>query len=149
MQIILLRDIPKLGNKEDIVNVKNGYANNYLIPQGLARLATPSAQKAHQENIKQQSHKEQQRLNEAQELAAKIEGTNIVVSAKVSSTGKIFGSINTIQLADALAQKNLTVDRRQIAIQQDSIKELGNYTAEAKLYKNVVARFTFEVVAAD
>lgn len=148
MEVILKQDINRLGNKNDIVTVKPGYANNYLIPQGLATLATESAKKVLAENQKQQAHKEEKLRNDALELAKQIENKEIKIGAKTSTTGKIFGSVNTIQIAEALAKKGITVDRKQITIEDESnIKEVGKYKANIRLYKDVKVQVEFEVVA--
>lgn len=147
MEIILLQDVAKLGNKHDIVTVKNGYARNYLIPKGIAIAATESAKKVIAENIKQQAHKEAKIKADAQELANKMEGLKLTIGAKTSSTGKIFGSVNTIQLAEALAAKGFEIDRKNITLKEDQIKEVGTYTAEIKLHREVRVNIEFEVVS--
>lgn len=148
MEIILLQDVPNLGHKDDLVAVKNGYATNYLIPKGFAILATPSAKKVHAENIKQRAHKEAKIREEAQALAAKLEGMQVTLATKVSSTGKIFGSINNIQVADALASKGFDIDRRNITILgEEAVKEVGIYEAVVKCHKEIKATIKIEVVA--
>ncbi|MDR0419694.1 MAG: 50S ribosomal protein L9 [Prevotellaceae bacterium] len=146
MEVILKQDVTKLGSKDDIVKVKNGYATNYLIPQGFAMLATPSALKMHAENQKQRAHKEAKIKADAQELAQKMEGLTLTVGAKASSTGKIFGSVNTLQIAESLATKGFNIDRKQITIADDQIKELGKYSADIKLHREVKIKIDFEVV---
>ena len=147
MEIILKRDVANLGQVDDIVTVRNGYASNYLIPQGYAVLATPSAKKIHAENIKQRAHKEAKIREEALALAGKMEGITVNVVAKVSSTGKIFGSVNNIQIAEALAAKGFEIDRRNLAILggDDHVKEVGVYEAEIKLHRDVKVKIKFEV----
>jgi len=147
MEIILKEDIQNLGHKNDIVTVKNGYGRNYLIPKGLAVIANASAKKMHEENIKQRAHKEEKIKNEAQEIANKLEKVTLTVGAKTSSTGKIFGSVNTIQLAEALKEKGYEIDRKNISIPEDQIKEVGKYTATVKLHKEVSVDIEFEIVA--
>lgn len=147
MEIILLQDVANLGNKHDIVTVKNGYARNYLIPKGIAIAATESAKKVIAENIKQQAHKEAKIKADAQELAKKMEGLKLTIGAKTSSTGKIFGSVNTIQIAEALAAKGFEIDRKNITLKEDQIKEVGSYTAEIKLHREVRVNIEFEVVS--
>ena len=148
MEIILKQDINKLGNKSDIVNVKPGYANNYLIPKGFATIATESAKKVLAENLKQQAHKEERLRNDAIALAEQIKNKEIKIGAKTSTTGKIFGSVNTIQIAEALAKKGIEVDRKNITIEnENNIKEVGKYNATIKLYKDVKATIEFEVVS--
>ncbi|MRR23764.1 50S ribosomal protein L9 [bacterium] len=147
MKIILRQDIEKLGQKNDILTVKTGYARNYLIPRGLAIQATDSAVKIHNENLKQRAHKEEKIRNEAEKLAQKLAGVKLVIGAKVSSAGKIFGSVNTIQLAEALNAKGYEIDRKNILLGEDSIKEVGNYKAVVKLHRDVKVDLEFEVVA--
>ena len=148
MEIILKQDVARLGSKNDLVTVKDGYANNFLIPRGLATLATESAKKVLAENKRQQAHKEERLRNEAIELAKQIENKEIKIGAKTSSTGKIFGSVNNIQIAEALAKKGIEVDRKQITIQNEAgIKEIGKYKADIKLYKDVKVSVEFEVVS--
>lgn len=146
MEVILKEDILKLGFKDDVVNVKEGYARNFLIPQGKAVIATESAKKVLAENLKQRAHKLEQVKNDAQALADKMEGVSLTIGAKTSSTGTIFGSVTNIQIAEALLEKGFEVDRKLILI-KDSIKEVGNYTAVARLHKEVSVEIPFEVVA--
>ena len=147
MEVILKQDIQGLGHKNDIITVKNGYGRNYLIPKGLAILATPSAKKMHEENIKQRAHKEEKIKNEAQETAKKLEKVSISIGAKTSSTGKIFGSVNTIQIAEALKEEGYKIERKNISIPEDQIKEVGKYTASVKLHKEVSVEIEFEIIA--
>ncbi|MBO4874962.1 MAG: 50S ribosomal protein L9 [Bacteroidales bacterium] len=146
MEIILKQDVENLGHRDDIVNVKPGYGRNYLIPQGYAILATETAKKIHAENMKQRAHKEAKLREEAEALAAKMEGLELTIATKTSSTGKIFGSINTIMLAEALAAKGFEIDRKNILMKDKSIKEVGKYNAAVRLYKNIKANFTFNVI---
>lgn len=146
MEVILKQDIQKLGYANDLVTVKNGYGLNYLIPQGLATLATASAKKVLAENMKQRAHKEEKIKQEAQVLADKINGTSLTIGAKAGDNGKIFGSVNTIQISDAFKAKGLTVDRRHIVLKEDSVKTLGKYNATVKLHREVSAEFEFEVI---
>ena len=113
MEVILKEDIQSLGHKNDIITVKNGYGRNYLIPNGLAVLATPSAKKMHEENLKQRAHKEEKIKNEALDNAKKMEKIALSIGAKTSSTGKIFGSVNTIQIAEALKEKGYEIERKK------------------------------------
>jgi len=147
MEIILKQDVQNLGNKDEIVKVKNGYARNYLIPQGLAITATESAKKILAENTKQRAHKEAKIKADAEVIAKKLEGVKLTIGAKTSSTGKIFGSVNTIQIAQALSEKGFEIDRRIISIQDDQVKEIGSYTAEIKLHREVKVKIDFEVIA--
>lgn len=147
MEIILLQDVPKLGQKDDLVKVKNGFGRNYLIPQGLAIAATSSAKKVHSENLKQRAHKEEKIKVEAQALAGKLSDVKLVVGAKTSSSGKIFGSVNTIQIAEALKEKGFDIDRRSITLLEDQIKEIGSYKATIKLHREVKVEVVFEIIA--
>ncbi len=146
MEIILKEDIQNLGHKNDIIEVKNGYGRNYLIPQGLAVLATPSAKKVHAENLRQRAHKEEKVKNEALEVAKTLEGKSFTIGAKASSTGKIFGSVNTIQIAEALTKEGFNVERKNISMKDDA-KEVGTYTATVKLHREVKVDISVEVVA--
>ena len=146
MEIILKQDVENLGHRDEIVNVKPGYGRNYLIPQGYAILATETAKKIHAENMKQRAHKEAKLREEAEALAAKMEGLELTIATKTSSTGKIFGSINTIMLAEALAAKGFEIDRKNILMKHKSIKEVGKYNAAVRLYKNIKANFSFNVI---
>lgn len=147
MEIILKQDVNNLGHKDDIVVVKNGYATNYLIPQGFAIMATPSAKKVHAENLKQRAHKEAKLREDAAALAAKLEGVEVTVATKVSSTGKVFGSVNNIQIAEALAAKGFEIDRRNITVAEDKLQEVGVYDATVKCYKDIKATIKVSVVA--
>lgn len=147
MEVILKQDVANLGHKDDIVVVKNGYGANYLIPQGMAIMATPSAKKVHQENLRQRAHKEAKIRQDAEALAAKIAGTTVKVAAKVSETGKVFGSVNNIQVAEALVALGHDVDRKNITLANDVIKEVGTYDAVVKIYRDIKAEFSVEVVA--
>ena len=147
MEIILLQDVDRLGNKDDIVNVKNGYAQNFLIPKKKAIVATESAKKVLAENIKQRAHKEAKLKDEALMIAEKLANKQLKIGAKTSSLGKIFGSVNTIQLAEAINKKGFEIDRKQIILPEESIKEVGTYTAKIKLHKEVIIDIEFEVVA--
>jgi len=146
MEVILKEDIANLGHKNDIVAVKNGYGRNYLIPQGIAILASPSAKKVHAENLKQRAHKEEKIKNEAEGVAKTLEGKVFTVGAKASSTGKIFGSVNTIQIAEVLTKEGFAVERKNISLKED-VKELGKYTATVKLHREVKVEISIEVVA--
>ena len=147
MEIILKQDVNNLGSKDDIVVVKNGYARNFLIPKGFAMLATSSAKKVLAENIKQRAHKEAKIKAEAEKFAAKINGVKLVIGAKTSSTGKIFGSVNTIQIAEALLEQGFEVDRKNIKLQEEQIKEIGAYKAKVKLHREVHVEIDFDVVS--
>lgn len=147
MEIILLQDVERLGSKDDIVNVKDGYGRNLLVPKKMAIIATPSAKKILAENTKQRAHKEAKLIEEATKIAEQIVNKKVKIGAKTSTTGKIFGSVNTIQLAEAINKKGFTIERRQISLPTDSIKEIGKYVAKIKLHKKVIIDFEFEVVS--
>ena len=146
MELILKEDVANLGFKGDLVTVKDGYGRNYLIPQKLAVIATESAKKMLAEDIKQRAHKLERIKNEAQELADKVKDITLTVGAKASSTGKIFGAIGPIQIADAFEKAGYAVDRKSIVL-KDTIKELGAYTAVLKLHREVTTEVALEVVA--
>ena len=146
MEIILLEDVNNVGYKDDVVTVKSGYGRNFLIPQKKAILATPSAKKVLAENLKQRAHKLERIKKEAAELAEKVNGLSLTIGAKASATGTIFGSVNNIQIAEALAKKGFSIDRKLIVI-KEAVKELGTYKATLKLHKEISAEISFEVVA--
>ncbi len=145
VEIILKQDVANLGLKDDIVEVKNGYALNYLIPQGFAIMATPSAKKVHAENLRQRAHKEAKIRQDAEALAAKLAELQLRIAAKASENGKIFGSVGNIQIAEALAAAGVEVDRKDIEL--EPIKELGSYEATVKCYRDIKGTVRFEVVA--
>ena len=144
MQVILIKDVEKLGYANDIVDVKPGYANNFLLPQGYAKVATESAKKVLAENIRQRAHKEAKLLADAQALAEKIANLPLTLTAKAEEE-KIFGSITSADLAAALAEKGVEVDRKAISL--DAVKTLGEYVATVKLHREVKATVHFSVVA--
>jgi large subunit ribosomal protein L9 len=147
MEIILIQDVDRLGSKDDLLKVKDGFARNFLIPQKKAILATSTAKKVLAENIKQRSHKEAKFKNEALAIAEKLANKKITIGAKTSTLGKIFGSVNTIQIAEAINKKGFEIDRKQIMLPEDHIKEVGTYSAKIKLHKEVIVEIEFEVVA--
>ena len=147
MDVILKQDVERLGAKHDIVAVKNGFARNFLIPKGFAIAATESARKVVAETIRQQSHKARKTLEDAQAFAEKINGLSVKIGAKAGESGKIFGSVNNIQVAEAMAAAGHIIERKQIDLGSESIRDLGSYTAKVKLHKDVTAEVTFEVVA--
>lgn len=146
MDVILKQEIDLLGSVNDIVKVKNGYGRNFLIPKGMAVLATPSMKKVMAENVKQQAHKATKVKSEAEAIAVKLEGMTLKIGAKAGESGKIFGSVNTIQLAEAMAKKGFEIDRKKITIKEEPIKNLGSYTATIKLHKEVTKEINFEVI---
>ncbi len=147
MEVILKEDVANLGHKNDIVVVRPGYGRNYLIPHGIATLATESAKKVFAENKKQQAHKEEKIRNEALEMAKQLEGKKVTVGAKTSTTGKIFGSVNNIQIAEALEKDGFNIERKNISIPEDTVKEVGSYKAVVKLHRDVKVEIDFEVVS--
>lgn len=147
MEVILKQDIKGLGFKDDKVTVANGYGRNYLLPKGMAALATESAKKMHAEIMKQRAFKEEKLRKEAAVNAEKLAEVSIKVGAKAGENGKIFGSVTTIQIAEALQKAGYNVERKNIEINDDTIKQLGTYTAKVRLYKEVAATLTFEVIA--
>lgn len=146
MEVILKKDVAKLGAKDELVIVKNGYGRNFLIPEGHAVLATDALKKVHQENLKQRAHKDKKLMEEAQKIAKKLKDTRITVSTKVGEKGKIFGSINAIQLAESIQALGFQVDRKNIVIKNEPIKQVGVYEAEVRFHKEVKDTIQFEVV---
>ena len=146
MKIILKEDVRGLGYKDDVVEVKDGYGRNYLIPQGKAVVATPSALKVLAENQRQQAHKLAEIKSKAEEAAKALEGVALTIGAKTSATGTIFGSVNAIQIAEALEKLGHNVDRKLIVL-KENIKEVGKYSATIQFHKEVAVEIPFEVVA--
>ncbi len=148
MEIILKQDIDYVGYKNDLVTVKDGYGRNYLILKGLAVLATDSAKKVRDEDIKQRAHREAKLIEEATALLKKIQDADIKVGAKAGEGDKIFGSVNSIQVAEAIkAATKAEVDRKKVGLKESTVKKLGKYTATVRLHKEVEGEFEFEVVA--
>jgi len=147
MDIILKQDVDLLGSKFDVVTVKDGYARNFLIPRGMAVAATASNLKVNNEVIRQQAHKAAKAREAAEAIAEKLGALTLKLGAKAGESGKIFGSVNTIQLADAIQAAGYDVERKQISLAEDTIKELGSYKATIKLHKDVVVTVKFDVVA--
>lgn len=148
MEIILKQDITGLGYKNDLVNVKDGYARNYLIPKGAAIVANPSNKKMLAEVKKQQAFKEERIRKEAEAMATVLKDLTLKVGVKAGTSGKIFGSVNTIMIANAImAEKKVEIDRKKILIDEEHIKEVGTYTAKIKLHKDVVVDINLDVVA--
>ena len=147
MNVILKQDMPNLGHKDDIVPVKDGYARNYLIPKGYAINATAQAKKVHEEILRQRAHKEAQLKESAEAMAEELKKVSLTIGAKTSTKGKIFGSVNTIQIAEALVEKGFEVERKNISIKDDLIKEIGSYSATVKLHKEVLVDIPFEIVS--
>lgn len=147
MEIILKKDVENLGFTDDIVSVKNGYGRNYLIPQGLAVLATPSAKKVLAETLKQRAHKEQKLVDDAKAEAAKLNGLEIKIAAKVGEGDKLFGSVSNADVAEVLAANNISLDKKFITVQGGLVKRLGNYNAKVRFHRDVIADLSFDVVA--
>jgi large subunit ribosomal protein L9 len=146
MEVILKQDIKGLGYKDDKVSVANGYGRNFLLPKGMATLATESAKKMHAEILKQRAFKEDKLRKEAATNAEKLAGVSIQVGAKAGESGKIFGSVTTIQIAEALLKAGFNVERKNIELSEEGIKQLGTYSAKVRLYKEISATVNFEVV---
>lgn len=146
MEIILKQDITNLGYENDLVNVKPGYARNYLIPKGLAILATERNKKILAEVQRQKSFKEEKLRAEADTMAQLLAKVSLKIGAKVGTSGKIFGSVNAIQIAEALKEAGYDIDRKKIEVDGDAIKEVGEYTAKVNLYKEIKGKVKFEVV---
>jgi large subunit ribosomal protein L9 len=148
MEIILKQDVQHLGYTDDLVKVKNGYARNYLIPKGLAILATESNKKMLAETLRQRTFKAEKIRKEAELMAGKIGDLTVKILTKASEKGTIFGSVNTIAVANALKeQHNIDIDRKKIYLKNDHIKELGNYQAQVNLHKDFRVTINLEVVA--
>jgi len=147
MELILKADVENLGFKDDLVNVKNGYGRNYLIPQGLASMATPSAKKVLAENLKQKAHKEKKIVDAANKTAEALKGLEVKIAAKTGAGDKLFGSVTTIDLSDALGKEGHEIDKKYITINGGTVKRTGTANAQIRLHREVVVEFPFEVVA--
>ena len=147
MELILKKDVENLGFKDDVVTVKPGYGRNFLIPQGAAVLATPSARKVLEETIKQRSYKEKKQIEEAKAQAAKLQGLEIKLTAKAGAGDKIYGSVTDADLAEALSKEGVEIEKKYISIAGGNIKRLGQYEATLRFHREVVSNFSFEVVA--
>lgn len=147
MEILLKKDVETLGSKDEIVTVKNGFGRNYLIPKGMAILATESVKKMNSETLKQRAHKFNQLKDEALTILDKLSKKTFEVPAKVGENGKIFGSISNIQLADALDKAGFKIERKNITLPANNIKEVGKFEAEVILHKDVKGKINFEIVA--
>jgi len=146
MEIILKEDVKGLGYKNDIVTVKPGYGRNFLIPRGLGLIANVSNKKVIQENIRQAAHKAEKMKKDAQELADKLSKITLKISAKVGESGKIFGAVTALQVADALKDKGVEVDRKRVSFKTE-VKEIGDYIAIVDLHKEIKAEVSFAVIA--
>ena len=149
MELILINDVPNLGFKDDIVSVKNGYGRNFLIPQGLAILATDSAKKILNENIKQREFKEKKVIDDATKLEKKLSKLDIKIPAKVGKAGKLFGSISNTDLNNELTKLGYDFDKNIVSIRGGLIKKVGNYTANIRLHRKIIVEITFEVVKSE
>ena len=148
MEVILKQDIPNLGYINDTVEVKNGYARNYLIPKGYAVLATPANKKMTAETLRQKAYKAEKVKMEAQDMVKKLENINVRIGAKAAPTGKIYGSVNSIQISEAIKEQfGFEIDRKKIFVDGESIKDIGNYSAKIILHKEAQIDITFEVFA--
>lgn len=147
MEVILSKDVKGLGYKYDIVKVKAGYGRNFLIPQGIAQLATLSNKKVQAETLKQRAFKEDKFRKEADASLEKLTTVILKIGAKAGESGKIFGSVTSIQLAEALKKEGYEIDRKNIEITGDAIKNLGTYSAKIRLYKEITATISFEVIS--
>ncbi|WP_196888488.1 50S ribosomal protein L9 [Aureivirga sp. CE67] len=147
MELILRQDVENLGFKDDIVSVKNGYGRNFLIPQGIATLATPSAKKVLAENLKQRAFREAKLVEDATKLAEALKGLEIKMAAKTGDGTKLFGSINNADLAEAIAKAGHEVEKKFIKIPGNTIKRLGKYSAAIRLHREVIVDFSFEIIA--
>lgn len=148
MELILKKDVEHLGFTDDLVTVKPGYGRNFLIPNGAAIMATPGAKKQLAETIKQRAHKEANNIKLAQEQASKLNGLEVKIAAKTGDGDKLFGSITTQDVADALAKQGVELDKKFISVAGGNIKRLGQYEAALRFHREVTASFNFDVVAA-
>jgi len=145
MELILKKDVENLGFKDDIVTVKNGYGRNYLIPQGIAVMATPSAKKVLAENLKQRAFKEKKIVEDAQKLANGIKALEVKITAKAGAGDKLFGSVNNANISEALEKEGFTVDKKYINVTGGTVKRTGKYNATIRLHRDVVFELPFEV----
>jgi len=146
MELILKRDVENLGFTNDVVNVKNGYGRNYLIPQGHAEPATPSAKKVLAETLKQRAYKEQKNIDEAKKQSEKLNGIELKLTAKAGAGDKMFGSITTADVSEALSKEGVDIDKKYISILGGNIKRLGQYEAKLRFHREVISSLTFDVV---
>jgi large subunit ribosomal protein L9 len=146
MEVLLKKDIDRLGNKDEIVTVKNGFGRNYLIPKGIAVLATESVKKMHAETLKQRAHKDNQLKEEAYKIYKKMAKKTFLVPVKVGENGKIFGSITNIQLADSLEKAGFKIERKNITLPSGNLKSIGKFEAEVVLHKEVKGKISFEII---
>ena len=147
MELILKKDVDNLGFADDIVTVKSGYGRNFLIPQGLAVLATPSTKKVLAETLKQRAFKEKKIVDDAKEEAEKLTGLEIKISSKAGNDNKLFGSVSNAHLSEALEKEGVEIDKKYISIAGGLIKRTGQYEATIRFHREVIEKLTFEVVA--
>lgn len=146
MDVILKQDVKNLGYADDIVKVRNGYGRNFLIPRGLAVIANETNRKVHQEIIRQRAHKASKMKMDAEKLQAALEGLTLNIAAKTGESGKLFGSVTTQQLVDKLKSIGYEIDKKNIHLPLDHIKQLGTYQADVTIHRDVKAKLTFEVI---
>tara|TARA_X000000950_G_scaffold55511_1_gene66517 strand:+ start:12743 stop:13189 length:447 start_codon:yes stop_codon:yes gene_type:complete len=146
MEVLLKKDMDRLGNKDEIITVKNGFGRNYLIPKGIAILATESVKKMHTETLKQRAHKYNQLKEEASKIYEKMAKKTFKVPVKVGENGKIFGSITNIQLADSLEKVGFKIERKNITLPSGNLKSIGKFEAEVVLHKEVKGKISFEII---
>lgn len=147
MELILKQDVEHLGFKDDVVSVKNGYGRNYLIPRGMATMATPSARKVLEENLRQRAHKEKKVVDAANKTAKALGELEVKIPAKVGAADKLFGSVTAADLAEVLSKEGHEIDKKFISIKGGAIKRAGPYTADIRLHRDVNIEFDFEVIA--
>jgi len=147
MELILRQDVEGLGFKDDIVTVKNGYGRNFLIPQGVATLATESAKKVLAENLRQRAFKEKKIIDDANELAEALKALEIKIATKVGTGDKLFGSVNNINVSEALEKAGHEIEKKYINVEGGNIKRLGKYNAIIRLHREVSVDLEFEVIA--
>lgn len=147
MEVILRKDVENLGFADDVVTVKNGYGRNYLIPQGFGVIATPSAKKVLAENLKQRAHREQKMVDDANKVADALKALEIKISSKSGDAGKLFGSVNNADVAEAIAKEGQSLEKKYITVAGGNVKRAGKYTAKVRLHRSVVIDLPFEVVA--
>lgn len=147
MDVILKNDVENLGFADDLVSVKNGYARNFLIPQGHAVLATPSAKKVLAETLKQRAYKEKKIVEAAQAEASKLNGLEVKIAAKTGEGDKLFGSVTNADLSDALEKQGVSIEKKYISIAGGSVKRTGQYDATIRFHRDVISNFAFDVIA--
>ncbi|MGV6828599.1 MAG: 50S ribosomal protein L9 [Flavobacteriales bacterium] len=147
MELILKNDVENVGFADDVVTVKNGYGRNFLIPQGHAILATPTAKKILAETLKQRAFKEQKLVDDAKAKAEKLNGLEIKIASKTGEGDKLFGSVNNANLAEALEKEGVVLEKKFISIAGGTIKRLGQYNADIRFHRDVVVNFSFDVIA--